>query len=429
MALRYSNEWLQAWHEAINASPAYEAAAAKWEWPVLLNVEDKPGLRFYLDLKKGKCLEARRAAEADTVGDVYVLNAPKAVWDSLLDAEMEPISAVMRGKLKLEKGKLSRLLGQVKAAQELVQCARGLEHGNDTIPDAEDDKPPAVTKAPQSGFRSLQPFEQKFPLRLYQKAKKLGIWNPADIDFSQDRKDWQQLNELEREVLLHLTTLFQGGEEAVTMDILPLMLCVARERRIEEELYLSTFLFEEAKHTEFFRLFLDEVCGEQPDLSRFHDAAYNRVFSEALPAAMSVLLQDPSAQNQVRASATYNMIVEGVLAETGYQAYYSMLQRNDIMPGLRSGIARLKQDESRHIGYGLYFIARHIDEDPALKKVLFTTMDALFADAVAVIEAIFARYEVMPFGLQKDEFIDYARHQFTSRMERLERGRVGELPE
>lgn len=429
MALRYNDEWLQAWHEAINESAAYAAAASKWEWPVLLKVEDEPGLRFYLDLKKGQCLEARRAADTDFEGEVYVLSAPKAVWDSLLDAEMEPISAVMRGKLKLEQGKLSRLLGQVKAAQELVQCARGLEQGNETIPQTGDDMAPAATTPPQNGFRSLQPFEQEFPLRLYQKAKKLGIWNPADIDFSQDKKDWQGLNELEREVLLHLTTLFQGGEEAVTMDILPLMLCVARERRIEEELYLSTFLFEEAKHTEFFRLFLDEVCGEQPDLSRFHDAAYNRLFAEALPAAMSVLLEDPSAQNQVKASATYNMIVEGVLAETGYQAYYSMLQRNDIMPGLRSGIARLKQDESRHIAYGLYFIARHIGQDPALEKVLFSTMESLFSDAIAVIEAIFTRYEVMPFGLKKEEFIDYARQQFTSRMERLERGRVGELPE
>lgn len=33
-----------------------------------------------------------------------------------------------------------------------------------------------------------------FPFRLYQKAKKFGIWNPADIDFTQDQKDWKQLN-------------------------------------------------------------------------------------------------------------------------------------------------------------------------------------------------------------------------------------------
>ena len=27
-------------------------------------------------------------------------------------------------------------------------------------------------------------------MRLYEKAKRLGIWNPSDIDFSQDARDW-----------------------------------------------------------------------------------------------------------------------------------------------------------------------------------------------------------------------------------------------
>ena len=29
------------------------------------------------------------------------------------------------------------------------------------------------------------------PMRLFQKAKKLGTWDPADLDFSQDKRDWQ----------------------------------------------------------------------------------------------------------------------------------------------------------------------------------------------------------------------------------------------
>lgn len=29
------------------------------------------------------------------------------------------------------------------------------------------------------------------PMRLFEKAKKLGIWNPSDIDFSKDKQDMQ----------------------------------------------------------------------------------------------------------------------------------------------------------------------------------------------------------------------------------------------
>ena len=31
---------------------------------------------------------------------------------------------------------------------------------------------------------------------------------------------------------------------------------------------------------------------------------------------------------------TYNMIVEGVLAETGYQGYFTALERRGLMPGM-----------------------------------------------------------------------------------------------
>ena len=31
-------------------------------------------------------------------------------------------------------------------------------------------------------------------MRLFEKAKRLGIWNPSDIDMAQDGMDWQQLD-------------------------------------------------------------------------------------------------------------------------------------------------------------------------------------------------------------------------------------------
>src|SRR5947209_14623575 len=93
------------------------------------------------------------------------------------------------------------------------------------------------------------------PMRLYHKAKKLGIWDPRTIDFSQDMLDWQRCTDEGKEALVQLTALFQAGEEGVTLDLLPLMLIIAQEGRLEEEMFLTTFLWEEAKHTEFFRRF------------------------------------------------------------------------------------------------------------------------------------------------------------------------------
>lgn len=267
------------------------------------------------------------------------------------------------------------------------------------------------------------------PMRLFEKAKRFGIWNPSDIDFSQDARDWTRLNDQERDVILRLTAMFQAGEEAVTLDLLPLVMAVAREGRLEEELYLTTFLFEEAKHTDFFRRFLDEVTGGPQDLSRFHGNSYRALFYQALPQAMNSLLGQATLQAQVRASVTYNIVVEGILAETGYHAYLSALERNGLMPGQCQGIRLLKQDESRHIAYGIFLISRCLALEPGLWSTVEDTVNALLPSALGVITETFAAYDVVPFGLVESEFVDYALAQFNKRMDRLDRARVLGLDE
>jgi ribonucleoside-diphosphate reductase beta chain len=267
------------------------------------------------------------------------------------------------------------------------------------------------------------------PMRLFEKAKRFGVWNPNDIDLSQDQRDWQGLNAEEQDILLRLSALFQAGEEAVTLDLLPLLLVIAREGRLEEEMYLTSFLWEEAKHVEFFSRFFSEVAGAPADLSRYHSASYRALFYDALPETMHRLLVDPSPAAQVRASVTYNMVTEGVLAETGYHGYFTVLQRNGLMPGQVRGIQLLKQDESRHIAYGIYLLSRLIAVDPTLWQVAEDTMNELLPLAMDIIGDAFAPYDPVPFGLAPADFSDFAISQFQKRLERLERARGASLEE
>ncbi len=267
------------------------------------------------------------------------------------------------------------------------------------------------------------------PMRLYEKAKKLGIWNPSDIDLSKDKSDWARFTDEERDLCLLLLSMFVAGEEAVTLDLLPLIQAVAQEGRIEEEMYLTTFLFEEAKHTDFFRRFMDEIAEAGTDLTRYHGDNYRQLFYEALPSALNALRTDASPANQITASVTYNMVVEGVLAETGYHAFFTMLERNDLLPGLRKGIALLKQDESRHIAYGVYLLSRLIAEHPQEWDNLQMQMNTLLPSAIGVIGDAFARYQIVPFGLVEEDFVNYAMSQFSKRFERLEKARGASLDE
>lgn len=264
-------------------------------------------------------------------------------------------------------------------------------------------------------------------MRLYEKAKRLGIWNPSDLDFTRDRADWQTLTSDEQDLLLRLTAMFQAGEEAVTLDLLPLITAVAREGRLEEEMYLTSFLYEEAKHVDFFNRFLTEVADSDCDLSRYHTENYRLIFYEALPQTLQRLDDDPSPAAQLRASLTYNMVVEGMLAETGYHTYFTILERRDIMPAQREGIRLLKQDESRHIAYGVFLLSRLLAADAALWPLLEETLNELLLPAIGVIGDAFAQYDPIPFGLVESDFVDYALVQFQKRVDRLERARGASL--
>jgi ribonucleoside-diphosphate reductase beta chain len=267
-------------------------------------------------------------------------------------------------------------------------------------------------------------------MRLYQKAKRLGTWDPQALDFMQDRADWLALNDDQQKAILQITSLFQAGEEGVTVDLLPLIMVIAEEGRLEEELFLTTFLWEEGKHVELFRRFLDEVCEARGDLHGFHTPSYRTIFYEELPAAMQRLRHDSSAEAQVRASVTYNMIVEGVLAETGYHSYFLALERNGLMPGLREGIGLVKRDESRHIAYGVHLLSRLIADDPALWEVAEQQMGELLGPAMAFIEESFADYgPVSPLGVPLEELATFAQSQFAKRLDRIRRGAAEEEEE
>jgi len=270
--------------------------------------------------------------------------------------------------------------------------------------------------------------EDSFPYRLYQKAKRMGTWNPADIDFSQDQQDWKSMTEEQREDILKLICQFQAGEEAVTLDLLPLIMAIAKEGRLEEEMFLTTFLYEEAKHTEFFRRALNAI-GEKGDLSHFHKGAYKQVFYEILPAAMERLVTDQSPEAIAEASVVYNMFVEGVLAETGYFSFYASLETAGIMPGLLEGIGYLKKDESRHIGYGTFLLQRLICEHPHLYDVITAKMGELAPLAIQINQEGIDGKEVSSFGGDPDEIMNFTMKQLAVRMDILSRARGKKIEE
>jgi ribonucleoside-diphosphate reductase beta chain len=276
-----------------------------------------------------------------------------------------------------------------------------------------------------------------FPMRLFQKAKQLA-WDPYQIDLTGDRRHWPAVPDDEKDAVIGTLAVFQAGEESVTLDLLPLLMVVALEGRLEEEIYLTSFLWEEAKHTEFFNRWYREVPGlDGVNLEEYLTPSYRKIFYEELPQAMWALREDPSPAAQLRASVTYNMIVEGVLAETGYYGFLhqSIGGRGEepYLPGLLEGIVKLRQDESRHLAYGVYLISRLIAAEPALWDELQRHMGRLLPLAMGFInerlEYQMTRWGRLPNDVDPQVFVGYAQGQFQKRMARLEKARRQSLAE
>jgi putative sterol carrier protein len=128
----FTHDWAVACGKQINANEDYRQAARTWHWPLVLIMTAVPGLNLsersvYLDLFEGECREARAATPADAESVPYVISADPKTWKRMLERELEPIFALMRGKLKLVKGSLVSLLPYVAAAKEMVLSAACVE--------------------------------------------------------------------------------------------------------------------------------------------------------------------------------------------------------------------------------------------------------------------------------------------------------------
>ncbi|MBN6034891.1 R2-like ligand-binding oxidase [Amycolatopsis sp. 195334CR] len=279
----------------------------------------------------------------------------------------------------------------------------------------------------RSGFSSLRRGGlnwDSFPLRLFVKGN-AKFWNPADIDFSQDAADWRTLTDEERRSATFLCAQFIAGEEAVTEDIQPFMKAMAATGRFGDEMYLSQFCFEEAKHTEVFRRWMDAV-GLTEDLHPYvaENPHYRKLFYEELPQSLGVLADDPSPVNQIRASVTYNHVVEGSLALTGYYAWQKVCTTRNILPGMQELVRRIGDDERRHMAWGTFTCRRHVAADDSLWEVVQQRMGELLPHALGMIQWVNEQFEEpRPFDNDPQEFISYAADRAQRRLGAIESAR------
>src|SRR5258705_65705 len=83
-------------------------------------------------------------------------------------------------------------------------------------------------------------------------------WAVPDLDFPPDRQDWLNSTDQDRKSTLWSHRLFFNGEERVTATLAPFVWAAPTP---EIEIFLSTQMVDEARHTVFFDRWWHEVVG------------------------------------------------------------------------------------------------------------------------------------------------------------------------
>src|SRR3954463_16684427 len=207
-------------------------------------------------------------------------------------------------------------------------------------------------------------------------------WNSESFDFSVDRAQWEsdEFTDEQREYMLWSLSSFFLGEERVTTELLPFAIAAPSH---ESRAFLATQISDEAKHMVFFDRFYHEVLGVDAEtLTKNVEAQrpkmndeYRELFDGILAETADTLRRDPSDMSAlVRGVTVYMVVIEGTLALTGARFIIRTLKQNDWLPGFRQGFTAVNRDESRHVGFGVKFLADAIKEDESHKDTIQDTL-------------------------------------------------------
>ncbi|SEV81300.1 ribonucleotide-diphosphate reductase subunit beta [Natrinema salifodinae] len=224
------------------------------------------------------------------------------------------------------------------------------------------------------------------PYRYYRNAVEKH-WDPHEIDLEADRDGVADLPDPAFEGLKRSLALFGAGEESVTEDLAPLSVVLDD---IADQLFITTQLYEESKHTDFFDRYWRAVIHPEADRrgqarssptdERWFNEPYDELFARN-ERAMARLLEADTPANRARAHCHYHLTIEGILAQTGYYgltlAYGEDEPDLPNLPGLVEGLKLIRSDEGRHVGFGMAKLKSLVMADEVDPDLLRETVDDL----------------------------------------------------
>jgi ribonucleoside-diphosphate reductase beta chain len=246
-------------------------------------------------------------------------------------------------------------------------------------------------------------------------------WSPWDVDLATDRAQWTELTDEQRGLIHFVLSSLMVAEERITTKFSGLVGAHGTE---EEATFLATQQVDEARHMQFYARFQDEVVAE-PALIAAHverarasvSDAFRQIFDVALVEAHDQLVAHPAdLAGKVRFVTLYHLVLESTLGLTSFEFITGYLSRNALLPGFVEGYSKIHHDETRHIGYGVWWLRETVREQPATADVVRQTLRDLLPHVAASLSLPGDGDASGVLGVSEDELRQFALDGLTRRL-------------
>ena len=258
-------------------------------------------------------------------------------------------------------------------------------------------------------------------MELYDKWERQQ-WAVQDLDFAADRAQWlAETRDLVRQGRMAGYTGFFAGEIAVADTLAPY---IAAMPRLDQRIFLTTQVVDEARHVVFFDKWFSEVLGEQRQIigdqmaraSEMLGPYYNDVFFRLLPEISAGLRKHPEDLGLlVDGVVLYHIIIEGAMAMAGQASMLQLYKQMEIFPGYQIGFTSVARDESRHVLFGVKFLYDMVQAD---NKYAYRIVDFINGLLQGLYDFGRPAPEFMPMRLKAGQDIDWTPKFYASALRR-----------
>jgi ribonucleoside-diphosphate reductase beta chain len=259
------------------------------------------------------------------------------------------------------------------------------------------------------------------PATLYRRWEERQ-WSPYVIELAEDQAQWPALSRDQQALLYFALASLMVAEERITTKFSGLVAAGTSE---EEVAFLATQQVDEARHMQFYARYQDEVIASPAAVAAHVQRAreqvsdaFRQIFDVALVNAHKQLLAKPDDLTTKAGFVTlYHLIIEATLGLTSFQFISDYLTQHELLPGFVEGYTKIHHDETRHIGFGVWYLRETVRDHPEQADTIRATLRDLLPHVANSLKLPGEDHASAVLGVSEDDLRQFALDGLTRRLQ------------